>query len=650
MKEEYKKLLLELKQNIENSKKRYEGVVEGLVGYRVGFLKTQELKSSIVIPPLEMDRVFPGDRVKVIVSQVDGKDTLVIEELLESKLKTFTGSFFEDNTGSYIIPDVVGLNKKIRIPKSYTKNAKNSDFINVEVIEHPFKNKKAKAKVTDIIAHSDSDFVEVKYTLFKNKIPDDFSYSALKELEIFDENFIKDKGAERLDLRHIPFVTIDGEATSDMDDALYVEYKDNQWKLFVAISDTSEFIIEGSKLDSEAKNRTSSVYCLGKNIPMIPQRLSSDLCSLIENKERLAIVCEMDFNENGEMVKSNFYEALIMSKAKMHYNEVEDYLNGDDSFSEKYGDLAKVVFNLYHLHNLLKKSREINNVLQEYGDDFKIVLDLNKKIKDIQKMEYKTSHKMVEECMVITNISAAMFLTKNYDEGIYRVHDGIKENKVNEVKLLLEKHYPNFDTSLLFSLEGFKKVMEMLSNDENENGLRIKKIILNNMKKSHFNKKQLGHFCMGFEEYTYFTSPIRRYVDIVVHRLIKSSLRKEDLIYNIDIQSINENVSKISRSIREVENWLKAQYLEKHFKGKVFTAMVTSIENSAIRFKLIENGIDGTYLITKDIKKSDGFNVNRFEQKLFINEKEINILQNINVEYDRFDFINKVIIFKNLTI
>ena len=650
MKDEYKKLLLELKQNIENSKKRYEGVVEGLVGFRVGFLKVSGLRSSIVIPPLEMDRVLPGDRVKVVVSQVNGKDSLVIEELIETNLTNFTGSFFEDKTGCYIIPDVVGLNKKIRVPKSYTKNAKNNDFINVEILEHPFKNKKAKAKVTDIIAKADSDFIEVKYTLFKNKIPDEFSYSALKELEIFDESFVKDKGAERLDLRHIPFVTIDSEATHDMDDAIYVEYKDNQWKLFVAISDTSEFIIEGSNLDIEAKNRTSSVYCLGKSIPMIPQRLSSDLCSLIENQERLAIVCEMDFNESGEMVKSNFYEAFVMSKAKMNYNEVEDYINGDDTFAEKYGELSKVVFNLYHLHNLLKKNREINSVLQEYGDDFKIILDANKKIKDIQKMELKTSQKMVEECMVITNISAAIFLTKNYDEGIYRIHDGIKENKVNEVKSLLEKHYPSFDASLLFSLEGFKKVMEMLSNDESENGLRIKKIILNNMKKSRFNKKQLGHFCMGFEEYTYFTSPIRRYVDIVVHRLIKSSLNKEDYDYNIDIQLINENVAKISKSSKEVENWLKSQYLDKHFKGKVFTAMVTSIENSALRFKLTENGIDGTYLITKDIKNSDGFNVNRFEQKLFIDDKEINILQNIEVEYDRFDFINKTIIFKNLVI
>lgn len=650
MKEEYKKLLLEVKQNIENSKKRYEGVVEGLVGHRLGFLKTQELKSSIVIPPLEMDKVLPGDKVKVLVSQVNGQDILTIEELIETKLTNFTGSFFEDETGAYVIPDVIGINKKIRIPKSYTKKAKNNDFINVEILEHPFKNKKAKAKVIDIITPADADFVEIKYTFFKNKIVEEFSPESLKELEIFDESFIKEKGAERTDLRHIPFVTIDGESTNDIDDAIYVEYKDNQWKLFVAISDASEFIIEGSKLDNEAKNRTSSIYCLGKNIPMIPQRLSSDLCSLMENKERLAMVCEMDFNENGEMVKSNFYEAFIMSRAKMNYNEVEDYILGDNDFVEKYGELSKVIFNLYHLHNLLKKNRELNNVLQEYGDDFKIVLDANKKIKDIQKMEYKTSQKMVEECMVITNISAAIFLTKNYDEGIYRVHDGIKENKVSEVKLLLEKHYPDFDASLLFSLEGFKKVMEMLSNDENENGLRIKKIILNNMKKSHFNKKQLGHFCMGFEEYTYFTSPIRRYVDIVVHRLIKSSLKKENYTYNIDIQSINENVAKISKSTREVENWLKSKYLEKNFKGKVFKAMVTSIENSAIKFKLIENGIDGTYLLTKDIKKSNGFNVNRLEQKLFINDQEINLLQNIEVEYDRFDFINKTMIFKNLVI
>lgn len=646
MKEEYKKLLLELKKNIEDSKKRYEGIVEGLVGYRVGFLKRTDQKTSIVIPPLEMDKVFPGDKVRVLVTQENGKDNLIIEEILETNLKKFTGVFFEDETGAYVIPDVVGLNKKIRIPKSFTKKAQNNDFISVEVLEHPFNNKKPKAKVIDIIASSNAEMVEIKYTTYKNAIKEEFSESALNEVSIFDESFIHEKGKERKDMRHIQFITIDSESTTDIDDAVCVEYKDNQWKLYVAIADATEFVIEGSNLDKEAKNRTSSVYYLGKNIPMIPHKLSSELCSLMENKDRLAIVCEIDFNENGDMVKSSFYEAFVKSKAKMSYNEVEEYINGDDSFVGKYGDLSKVIFNLYHLHNLLKKNREINSVLQEYGDDFKIILDMNKKIKDIQKLEIKTSQKMIEECMVITNIAAASFLTKNYDEGIYRVHDGIKENKIGDVKAILEKAYPDFDLSLLFSLDGFKKLMEMLSKDDN--GQRIKKIILNNMKKSHFNKKQLGHFCMGFEEYTYFTSPIRRYVDMIVHRLIKSSLKQEKNNFDIDIDKINENMSKISRSTREVEDWLKSQYLEKNHKGKVFKVFVTSIENSAIRFKLIDNGIDGTYLLTKEVKTSDGFNLNKPEQKVFLNDKEINLLQVVEVEYDKFDFINKRILFKNL--
>ncbi len=648
MKEEYKKLLLEVKQNIENSRKKYEGVVEGLVGYRIGFLKREDQKTSLVIPPLEMDKVLPGDKVRVLVVQEKGEDKLTIEELIETKLKTFTGQFVEDETGAYVIPDVIGLNRKIRVPKSYTKKAQNNDFVYVEILEHPFTNKKPKAKVLEIISPSNSDMVEIKYSSFKNKIKEDFKEETLKEVDIFDETFISEKGSERKDLRNVPFITIDSESTTDIDDAVYVEYKDNQWKLYVAIADVTEFVIEGSKLDIEAKERTSSVYYLGKNIPMIPTKLSSELCSLMEGKDRLAMVCEIDFNENGDMVKYNFYEALVNSKAKMNYNEVEDYINGDDSFVTKYGELSKVIFNLYHLHNLLKKNREINSVLQEYGDDFKIILDSHKKIKDIQKLEIRTSQKMIEECMVITNIAAAMFLTKNYDEGIYRVHDGIKDTKVGEVKAILNKAYPEFDVSLLFSLEGFKKLMDMLSKDEN--GLRIKKIILNNMKKSQFNKKQLGHFCMGFEEYTYFTSPIRRYVDVIVHRLIKNSLKNEKRNVEIDTDLINENLSKISRSTREVEDWLKSQYLEKNFKGKKFKALVTSIENSAIRFKIIENGIEGVYLITKEIKSSEGFNLNKPEQKVILNDKTINLLQIIEVEYDKFDFINKRNLFKNMVI
>lgn len=647
MKAEYIKLLEEIKIAIQKSKVYHEGVVEGIVGSRIGFIKIASIKKSFVVSPYEMDKVLPGDKVKILVQNDGKKENVEIVEVLESTLKTFTGRFTEDETGCYIIPDVLGLNRKVRIPKSYRKKAKLDDFVEVEILDHPFHHKKPKAKVLEIIGAASDDLIAIKYTVYKNKINETFSEEALKEVKIFDQNFIDEKGKERKDLRHINFVTIDSESTNDIDDAIYVEYTNSQWKLYVAIADATEFVIEGSNLDKEAYKRTSSVYFLGKNIPMIPTELSSDLCALQEKKDRLAIVAEMDFNENGELLKYNFYEALVNSKAKMSYNEVEDYIQGDDRFVAKYGELSKVIINLYRLHNLLNKNREINNLLQEYGDDFKLILDSHKKIKDIQKFEIKTSQRMVEECMVMSNIVAANFLTNNYDEGIYRVHDGIKENKIGEVKDLLHKYFPEFDASLLFSLDGFKKVMESLSKGDDEIGLRIKKIILNNMKKSHFNKKQLGHFCMGFEEYTYFTSPIRRYVDMIVHRLIKNALNNKKVESNIDIDYINKNISNINKSTKEVEDWLKSQYIES-YGHKFFKGIVTSIEDSVIKIKLLDNGIEGVYLITKSIKTSQGFNFDKKEQKVLLDGKEINILQTVEVQYDKFDFINKRIIFKTI--
>lgn len=645
MKAEYIKLLEEIKENIQKTIKSHVGTVEGIVGSRIGFVKLQD-KQSFVISPHEMDKVLPGDKVRIQVKKENDNEIVTVEELLESVLTTFTGIFTEDETGSYVIPDVYGLNKKIRIPKSYTLKAKEGDFIQVEIIDHPFKNKKPKAKVVTLIGSADEDGIEIKYTTFRNNLKEEFSKESMDEVKIFDQSFIDEKSKERKDLRHLNFVTIDSESTNDIDDAIYVDYSENQWKLYVAIADATEFVIEGSKLDIEAKARTSSVYFLGKNIPMIPPELSSDLCSLQAGKDRLSIVCEMDFNENGDLVKYHFYEAVINSKAKLSYNEVEDYVQGDNSFVDKHGDLSTVIKNLYILHTLLKKNREINNLLQEYGDDFRCVLDSHKKIKDIQKVEIKTSQRMIEECMVIANIAAANFLTNNYEEGIYRVHDGLKDNKVLEVKELLANYYPDFDASLLFSLDGFKKLMELLSKDEQ--GLRIKKIILNNMKKSHFNKKQLGHFCMGFEEYTYFTSPIRRYVDIIVHRLIKAVLHNGKYDNFFDVDEVNKNISNISRSTKEVEDWLKSQYIETHSKSKKFKATVMSIEDSAIKLKLVDNGIDGTYLLTKAIRSTEGFKFDKKEQKLMLQDKEINILQTVEVEYDKFDFINKRLLFKNI--
>lgn len=647
LKPEYVKLLQEIKDSIEQSKTYYEGIIEGIVGSRVGFIRVVEEKKSFVLSPYEMDRVLPGDKVKFLIKKENNQDKCELIELLDSPLKTFTGLFTEDETGCYVIPDVYGLNRKIRIPKSYKMKAKKDDFVKVEVFDHPFDHKKPKAKVLDVIGSLTDDLIEINYTCYKNNILDTFPSVLSKEVKIFDQSFIDEKGKHRKDFRSLNFITIDSESTSDIDDAICVDYRDGHWKLYVAIADVSEFVIAGSNLDKEAKARTSSIYFLGKNIPMIPSELSSDLCSLVEKKDRLAIVCEMDFNDNGDLLKYSFSEGIVNSKAKLSYNEVEEYVQGDDFFVKKHGDLSIVIRNLYHLHNLLKKNREINSILQEYGDDFKCILDPHKKIKDIQKMELKTSQKMVEECMVITNIAAANFLTNNYSEGLYRVHDGIKENKIGDVKALLNKHIPEFDASLLFSLEGFKKIMEELS--KTEQGLRIKKIILNNMKKSHFNRKQLGHFCMGFEEYTYFTSPIRRYVDIIVHRLIKTSLNKENKEVDFNIEYINKNITNINRSTKEVEDWLKSEYIERQ-GSRQYSAIVTSIDESSIRVKLLENGIEGVFILTKNIKTSEGFCLNKSEQTVSIQNTEINILQTVEVEYDKFDFINKRIIFKNISV
>lgn len=639
--------------------KSYQGEIFGVMGSRLGFVKSIDLGRVFVIPPEEMDLFFPGDVVDFeIVDSVKDKATVI--NLVKSDFKRFTGEFYEDQTGSYVIPDVYGLNRKIRIPKSLIKyGEQNGDFVSAEIIEHPFKSKKtrnksAKASILGVISKSDSPTRESSYCIYKNDLPSRFSSDVLMDLTSIPDDFIKDRVFGRVDLRELPFISIDSPSAFDIDDAIYVERTDSGYKLYVSIADVSEFIPDNTHLNREIFERTSSVYLLGHYIPMLPSELSR-LCSLDAGGDVLALTVEMDIGLDGKLNKYQIYESVINKNLKLSYDFVEDVVNGFSTESrdgivryngiEVNSNYLTSIFNLYKLHKDLLSSRD--DVFADVEDGgFRLELDgRTKRIQNIVKVENKISKSMVRECMLLTNFAAASFIYKNGCDGkssIFVVRDGIKGGSLSEFSAIASRVVPDFKVDDLNCIKGFNRVLSYFDKESKE-------ILLTNVKDSLYKSNPNGNYYRGLDHYTHFTSPLRRYADILVHRKVKSIIRGSDYVFDkgFSIEKLNTKTKNIKKTETDVENWLKYYYLNDNFGGVSFKASVVSVSDSKISVRIKENGISGFIIANRSFKERNSAVFNQASHSIVgLNGFKISALSEVNVVVKGFDFINKKIIFR----
>lgn len=641
------------------ARKTYRGEIFGIMGSRMGFVNCSELSKTFVISPDEMDLLFPNDVVDFSIVDRE-KNKIQIVGLVSSTLKRFTGEFYEDDSGAYVIPDVYGLNRKIRVPKSLIKYSEsNGDFVSAEIIEHPFnskkdRNKTAKASILGVISKMDSPSRESSYCIYKNDLPSRFSSELLAEVANIPSDFVKSRLDGRVDLRSMPFVSIDGSSAFDIDDAIYVERVSTGYRMYVSISDVSEFIPAASSINREVAERCSSVYLVGNYIPMLPSELSR-LSSLDSFGDILAMTVEMNININGELTSYDIYESVISDNLKLSYDFVEDVVNG---FSEPSKDgvlrfngceikseYMNSIFNLYNLHKDLISSR--NDIFGDVDDGgFRMEIDnRTKTISNICRVEDKTSKSMVREAMLLTNSVVAKFIFENIGEGkksIFVVRDGIKTNKIDELISIVRKKYNDFDSSDLNNIDGFNKVLSMF--DKN-----AKEIILTNVKDSLYSNNYRGNFYRGLEQYTHFTSPLRRYPDILVHRLVKSILRgnSDSFELGINVERLNSKIKNIKKTEREVDNWLKYKYLNEFFNKSHLNARIISVSENVVNVRLIDSGIDGVIIANKHFKEEFRavFDRNSYE----IRSKKFGVLEalgTVKVVQKEFDFINKQIVFK----
>ncbi len=636
--------LKSLKKDIKDSKEIVQGIVKGS-NNRFGFVALSEGK-DIYLSPDEMLKVFPGDEVQVDVQKDNkGKEFGLIEKLIKTNLTKFVGKYVIKGKAHFVDVDVAGMSRWIFIPPNKRKSAQENDLLYCQVMQHPIRNGKPQAEILNIIGSHDKPGVERDYVICKHQIEGDWNNETLAQTNSLTEQTIIDQQQGRQDLRSLPFVTIDAASTTDMDDALFVEDTGSGWNLKVAIADPTSIIASGSALEKTAFTRMTSIYFPDEPLAMLPESISTQLCSLLPKVDRLALICEIEVDKTGSLGAYKIYEATIHSRAKLSYEEVAAFINAPaDTHPLKVDeDVASILEKLSTLAPTLKQWRADNALLSEERPDYRLRLNEQKKIAKIEVLEQNSAHTIVGECMIAANRCAAEFISQSPTAGLFITHAGIRSERQSNVLDVARSRWNDNTPENLTEKDNYMKLVRLAQQDTELPP--IKSIIARQHERSLFSTTAKPHFGMGLNAYTTFTSPLRKGNDFYIHRLIKKIINAEpaNLFSDSDLEQLQEKTFAARRAVNELEQWLKCQYMEP-LKGQAFEATVVRMTSAGCQVKINENGIEG-FVSTKAMPVKYSFDPNLMT--LTSKSKDQFILdQIINVSLDSIDWKRKQIQFK----
>lgn len=636
--------LKSLKKDIKDSKEIVQGIVKGS-NNRFGFVTLSDGK-DIYLSPDEMLKVFPGDEVQIDVQKDSkGKEFGLIEKLIKTNLKKFVGKYVIKGKAHFVDVDVAGMSRWIFIPPNKRNNAQENDLLYCQVMQHPIKNGKPQAEILKIIGSIDKPGVERDYVICKHQIESDWDNETLVQTNSLTEQTIIDQQQGRQDLRSLPFVTIDAASTTDMDDALFVETTENGWKLKVAIADPTAIIASGSALEKTAFKRMTSIYFPDEPLAMLPESISTQLCSLLPKVDRLALICELEIDKTGAVDSYKIYEATIHSRAKLSYEEVAAFIDAPaDTHPLKVdADVASILELLSTLTSTLKQWRADNALLSEERPDYRLRLNEQKKIAKIDVLEQNTAHSIVGECMIAANRCAADLLSQSSSAGLFVTHAGIRSERQSNVLDVARSRWNEATPENLTEKDNYVKLVRLAQQDSALPP--IKSIIARQHERSLFSTTVKPHFGMGLDAYTTFTSPLRKGNDLYVHRLIKKIINAEpaNIFSDSDLLQLQEQTFAARRAVNEMEQWLKCQYIEP-LKDRTFEATVVRMTSAGCQVRINENGIEG-FVSTKAMPVKYSFDPNLMT--LTSKSKDQFMLdQLINVSLDSIDWKRKQIQFK----
>jgi ribonuclease R len=550
-----------------------------------GFLVPEEGGADLFLAAKEMDKVLHGDKAIARVIGVDrkGRPEGKIVEVTERANRLVVGRVIEEHGVRFVVAEDKRISQDILLAppeKGSRKSLKvqSGQVVTVELIEQPSRHSQPIGRLVEVLGNYADPGMEIEIALRKHEMPHEFSGEALAQTRKLPDAVRKSDWKDREDITNLSLVTIDGETARDFDDAVYCERRGKGYRLVVAIADVSHYVTVGSALDIEAFERGNSVYFPRRVIPMLPEKLSNGLCSLNPQVERLCMVCDMDIAGNGSIRRFRFYPAVMYSQARLTYTEVAAALyEKDDATRVRLASLLPHLEALDELYRQLAKERAKRGAIDFETVETRMVFDDHGKIERIEPYERNDAHRLIEECMLAANVCASEFLREREHPVLYRIHEGPTPERLVKLR--------DFLGTFGFQLGGgdapearhYAKLLEQIGQRPDRQLLQT--VMLRSLRQAIYSPENVGHFGLAYESYTHFTSPIRRYPDLLVHRAIKSALATRRYEPG-NWEEIGLHCSKTERradeATRDVEDWLKCFYMKDRV-GETFEGSISSV-------------------------------------------------------------------------
>jgi len=578
---------------------RLEGHPDGF-----GFLVPDDGRPDIALPAREMHKALHGDRVTARITGTDrrGRPEGEIVEVLERGTREIVGRLHDERGVWFVVAENRRIAQDLIVPAKDRGAAKPGDVVVVEIVEYPTAEREPIARVIEVLGRATDPGMEIEIALRKHALPFKFSKAAAAQAKRLPDHVLDSERAGRVDLTAVPLVTIDGETAKDFDDAVWAEKKGKGFRLVVAIADVSHYVRDADAIDQDARERATSVYFPRRVIPMLPEALSNELCSLKPQVDRLCMVADMEITATGTIRRYKFYPAVMHSRARLTYDEVWSWLSDPASAQD---ERARAVLphlsTLYELYHVLDASRDQRGAIDFETVELRLVFDAHGKIEKIVPAPRNDAHKLIEECMLAANVCAADVLAKAGHPALYRVHEGPTPEKLEQLKAFLGASALSLGGGEEPTAMDYARLLDKIR-DRPDFAL-LQTVLLRSLQQARYRPDNVGHFGLAYEAYAHFTSPIRRYPDLLVHRAIRAVLAgKRYQPAGATWEELGIHASLAERraddATRDVEAWLKCWYMQDKV-GETFEGTISGVASFGIFVTLDGLNVDGLVHVTE---------------------------------------------------